>query len=225
MLPGLNGTSALFEPLLPYLDDRLEVDCLALPDSGPQDHESLARRLAPRLRAIEAPFVLLGESFSGPLAYRLAQDRPRGLRGVIFAAAFLGCPHPLLSLLPLRLLPLPQRLLTLPSLLKLFCLGSQADPALIERLRQEIQAIPTALLRARLLGLSQPQVPLQPLELPALHLLPLQDRLVMPRASARLEQHCRQLQQVAIAGPHFLLQRQPQACAQAIERFIADLPR
>lgn len=223
MLPGLNGTSALFAPLLPLLDDRLEVDCLALPDSGPQDHESLARQLAPRLQATETPFVLLGESFSAPLAYHLAQGRPRGLRGVIFAAGFLGCPHPLLPLLPLRVLPLPLRLLTLSNLLKLSCLGSRADPALIEKLRQEIQAIPTALLRERLLSLSQLLEPLQPLELPALHLLPLQDRLVIPRAAARLGQHCRQLQQVAIAGPHFLLQRQPQACAQAIERFIAGL--
>lgn len=225
MLPGLNGTSALFEPLLPHLGANLEVDCLALPDSGPQDHESLARRLAPHLQGIDGPFVLLGESFSAPLAYRLAQERPRGLRGLIFAAGFLGCPHPLLPLLPLRRLPLPQRLLILPSLLKLFCLGRRADPALLDWLREEIQAIPSALLRARLISLSQPQEPLQPLELPALHLLPLQDRLVMPRAAARLGQHCRQLQQVAIAGPHFLLQRQPQACAQAIERFIAGLPR
>ncbi|MDX1369181.1 alpha/beta fold hydrolase [Pseudomonas sp.] len=219
LLPGLNGSSGLFAPLLEHLNPALDVQTLSLPDQGEQDFRSLADRLADQLG--ETPFVLLGESFSGPLAYRLALDNPTGLRGVIFAASFLRRPHPLLGLA--RRAPLPKWLLRQSCLLRLFCVGGPASAALIELLRQEINALPQALLRARMATLSQLHAPARRLELPALHLLPSQDRLVTHKASASLQAHCSQLQQVAIDGPHFLLQSQPRACARAIERFIATL--
>ncbi|MES2819356.1 MAG: alpha/beta hydrolase [Pseudomonadota bacterium] len=225
LLPGLNGSSALFAPLLPHLSVHLEVESLALPDKGPQDYPSLAQLLAPRLQAIGEPFVLLGESFSSALAYRLAQARPVGLRGVIFVSGFVRRPHPLLALWPLlRYLPLPIRLATRPSLLRCFCLGPGAAPAQLEGLGLAIRTIPEPLLRARLDSLNRLTRPVQPLDLPSLHLRPLQDRLVMPHAAASLAQHCPHLQQLALPGPHFLLQRHPEACAEAIERFIAALP-
>ncbi len=217
LLPGLNGSHRLFAPLLPFLGER-QVTTLELPQQGPQDPDSLATVLAGQLG--DNPFVLLGESFSGPVAYRLALRQPQGLRGVIFAASFLRCPHPLLPLT--RYLPLPGGLLNSGALLKLFCVGPGASPALLELLRTEIHQLPHDLLRARLRSLSELQEPTQPLELPTLHLLPRQDRLVSRRTAA-LQQHCRNLQRVELDGPHFLLQSQPAACGQAINDFIQRL--
>ena len=221
LLPGLNGSSALFAPLLEHLHPALNVQMLSLPAQGQQDYPSLTDCLKSQLG--ESPFVLLGESFSGPLAYRLARDNPPGLRGVIFAASFLSRPHPLLALT--KHLPLPKALLKQNSLLRLFCLDQSASAALIELLQEEIEAMPPALLRARLASLSALQAPTGCISLPALQLLPGRDRLVTRHASAGLQRHCSQLQQVVIEGPHFLLQSQPQACARAIEGFIEVLER
>jgi pimeloyl-ACP methyl ester carboxylesterase len=44
---------------------------------------------------VEQPFVLLGESFSGPLALMAAARHPKGLRGVILCATFVNWPLPL----------------------------------------------------------------------------------------------------------------------------------
>ena len=216
LLPGLNGSGALFAPLLEHLDPGLEVQILDLPADGDQDYRTLAERLTGELD--DRPCVLLGESFSGPLAYRLAMAKPPGLRGVIFAASFLCRPQPLLMLA--KYLPLPKGLLKRSSLLRLFCLGNSASPALLELLQREIGALPQSLLRARLASLNDLQAPTGCITLPALQLLPSRDRLVTRHAAASLQKYCRQLQRVTIDGPHFLLQSQPQACARAIEGFI-----
>ncbi|UUY08119.1 alpha/beta fold hydrolase [Pseudomonas sp. J452] len=218
LLPGLNGSNRLFAPLLPWLDD-VPVVALQLPAQGPQDSDSLVTTLLPQLG--DSPFILLGESFSGHLAYQLALRQPPGLRGVIFAAAFLRRPHPLLALS--RYLPLPKRLLSNDQLLQLFCVGRKANPALLTLLREEIRQLPDTLLRARLHSLACLQEPGQPLAVPALHLWPQQDRLVSRNAAASLSRHCSDLRQIALEGPHFILQSRAEACAQAIKEFVAEL--
>lgn len=221
LLPGLNGSDRLFAPLLPWLDPQLTVRTLSLPQQGPQDHRQLAETLLSQLG--ETPFVLLGESFSGALAYHLGIHKPPGLRGLIFTASFLQRPQPLLRLLPQHALPLPMSLLTNSWLLKTFCIGKYASFELVDLLRTEIRSMEKSLLWARLFSLAQLQQPLLRLELPALQLLAKYDRLVTQQASSSLRLHCNDLQQVTIAGPHFLLQSQPEACAHAINRFIAGL--
>jgi pimeloyl-ACP methyl ester carboxylesterase len=221
LLPGLNGSDRLFAPLLPWLDSQLTVQTLSLPQEGSQDHQQLAEALRSQLG--ETPFVLLGESFSGALAHFLGMLKPPGLRGLIFVASFLQRPQPLLRALPKATLPLPLSLLTNNWLLKTFCIGKFASPELLALLRTEIDSIGNALLWARLLSLAQMQPPSGKLELPALQLLAEHDRLVTRRASSNLSLHCNDLQQITIAGPHFLLQSQPAACAHVINHFIAAL--
>ena len=221
LLPGLNGSDRLFEPLLPWLNPQLTAQALSLPQQGPQNHQQLAEELLSQLG--ETPFVLLGESFSGALAYHLGIHKPPGLRGLIFAASFLQRPQPLLRRLPQYALPLPISLLTNTWLLKTFCIGKHASAELVDLLRTEIRCMEKSLLWTRLFSLAQLQQPLLRLELPALQLLAKHDRLVSQQASSSLRLHCNDLQQVTITGPHFLLQSQPEACAHAINRFIAGL--
>lgn len=132
LLPGLNGSSALFTPLLETLAG---TDCwpLSLPEQGPQDYPSLADALFEQLGT--TPFVLLGESFSGPLAYQFALRQPTGLQGLIFAASFLSRPNPALALL--AHLPMPQALATQPWLLRALCLGITADEHILQQVRRK----------------------------------------------------------------------------------------
>lgn len=215
LLPGLNGSSALFAPLLAELED---IDCqvLELPEHGPQDYPSLADALMEQLGT--TPFVLLGESYSGPLAYQLALRQPTGLRGVIFSASFLSRPNPALALL--AHLPMPQTLATQPWLLRALCLGKTADEHMLQRVQREIRRLDPRLLRTRLATLAGLQAPTQTLHLPCLHLWPQQDRLVADSTAERLSKACTDIRQVRLDGPHFILQTRPKACANAIVEFI-----
>ena len=215
LLPGMNGSSALFAPLIEALG---EIDCqpLSLPRQGPQDYHSLSEAPYPQLGS--TPFVLLGESFSGPLAYQLALRQPTGLRGVIFAASFLTRPNAALPLL--RHLPMPLALATQPKLLRALCLDRTAEEEILQRVQWEIRRLDQKLLRARLTTLARLQAPTQALDLPCLHLWPQQDRLVASAAAERLPQFCSDIRQIRLNGPHFILQTQPKACAEAIAEFI-----
>lgn len=92
LLPGLDGTGILFEPLVRELGDA----CASRIVSYPQDPELGYRELTGLVRdqLPEGDFFLLGESFSGPVALRLAGEKPRGLRGVILCATFIRNPSP-----------------------------------------------------------------------------------------------------------------------------------
>lgn len=214
LLPGMNGSSTLFAPLL---DALVGIDCqvINLPAKGLQDYHSLSEALYPQLGG--TPFVLLGESFSGPLAYRLALRQPTGLRGVIFAASFLTRPNAALPLL--KHLPMPLALATQPRLLRTLCLNKAVEEDILERVQWEIRRLD----QTRLATLASLQAPTQALDLPCLHLWPQQDHLVASAAAARLPQFCRDIRQMRLDGPHFILQTRPEVCAKAIVEFMQEL--
>ncbi|HBP02831.1 MAG TPA: alpha/beta hydrolase, partial [Stenotrophomonas sp.] len=94
MLPGLDGSGRLSTPFLPALQAHgLTTQAITLPAQGGQDHAKLAQRLRSQLPG--HPFILLAESFSGPLAVELATRHPTGLRGLVLAATFARRPVPL----------------------------------------------------------------------------------------------------------------------------------
>ncbi|MCE4071398.1 alpha/beta fold hydrolase [Pseudomonas nitroreducens] len=220
LLPGLNGSTRLFTPLLSHLPADLIVECLELPEEGAQDYPSLADALQPKLG--NTPFVLLGESFSGPLARMIAQRSPAGLRGVVFAATFAERPSPLLSLLQFLPLP-PAALLAQRRLIRHFCVGRNASEALVNLIADEVRRLPAARTQARLKVLAQLRKPTSPLRTPCLSLVPLNDQLVSRRARTSVAVGCENIKTKAIAGPHFLLQSRPEPCAAAIAAFLNEL--
>src|SRR6202000_2904266 len=101
LLPGLHGTGKLFTEFVEAL--RSTVDCVvvAYPKDQPLGYgelEGLVISALPKDRS----FVLLGESFSGPLAIRIAARlpaepparAPKRLVGVRFGGFFGEEPHP-----------------------------------------------------------------------------------------------------------------------------------
>ena len=96
LLPGLDGTGQLFAGFVRVLGTGVETQVLSYPKEKPlgyQELEALARASLPTDRA----FVVLGESFSGPIAIRIAADPPSGLVGVILCGTFVRNPYPLLG--------------------------------------------------------------------------------------------------------------------------------
>lgn len=94
MLPGLDGSGLLSTCFVEAMQGQgVTVQVLPLPMHGPQDYVTLASILRPQLPV--SLFVLLAESFAGPLAIELAAASPPGLRGLILSTTFARRPVPL----------------------------------------------------------------------------------------------------------------------------------
>jgi pimeloyl-ACP methyl ester carboxylesterase len=92
LLPGLDGTGDLFDRLAASLADEFTVNVMRYPNDpslGYAGYAELARKLIGKRRVF-----LLGESFSGPVAVRVAAQLGPQIKGVILAATFLRTPLP-----------------------------------------------------------------------------------------------------------------------------------
>lgn len=83
LLPGMDGTGELFSPLVRAMDPSIPTVIVRYPDV-PTDygaHEVVARAALPGAQS----YVLLGESFSGPVAVSIAASRTEHCVGLILA--------------------------------------------------------------------------------------------------------------------------------------------
>jgi pimeloyl-ACP methyl ester carboxylesterase len=96
LLPGLGGTGELFEPFLAALGSAVAVKVIRYPGDVALGYDALGRFVRAMLPEGE-PFVLLGESFSGPIAISLAATGGTQLRGLILCCSFARNPRPSLG--------------------------------------------------------------------------------------------------------------------------------
>jgi pimeloyl-[acyl-carrier protein] methyl ester esterase len=112
LLPGLDGTGKLFAEFLRVLDLNISTLVVAYSKDIPMNYDQLETLVTAALPT-DRPFVLLGESFSGPLAIRIAARRPASLVGLVLCVTFASNPYPwtgawarpLAKFLPLKSLP------------------------------------------------------------------------------------------------------------------------
>ncbi|NBF08032.1 alpha/beta fold hydrolase [Pseudomonas sp. Fl4BN1] len=223
LLPGMDGTGSLFEPLLQALDPAWPVQIVRYPSDQPLDYPALIARVMAQLPT-DRPFVLLGESFSGPVAVSVAAKCPSGLMGLVLCSSFVCNPRPGLAPLSplLKFLPL-QRLPFWP--MDALLLGGFSTPTLRTALAAAIAQVQPQVLQARLQAVIAVDVrqALATLELPLLYLRARRDRLVPSSASA-LVLHLRQdARVVAIDAPHCLLQAAPVEAALHLQQFMQRL--
>jgi pimeloyl-ACP methyl ester carboxylesterase len=104
LLPGMDGTGMLFDPLRAELGNAVGTTVVRYPTHGPIGYDELAS--IARAALPSGPFVVLGESFSGPIAILLAASRPAGLVGLVLACSFARNPRPALAVLARAALPI-----------------------------------------------------------------------------------------------------------------------
>lgn len=216
----MDGTGELFAPLLARLPLTLRTTVVSYPDRAATyaQHVEFARRELPRDQA----FVLLGESFSGPVAVSIAAAPPPKLRGIILCASFLTRPHRALALLR------PFTTVASPKLVPAFIaqhslLGRFATPALRAAQARVLSHVSSATLTARLRAMADVDVrdALRSITVPTLYLRATEDRLVAARFAEEYAA-CANAPRVShIEGPHLLLQSSPEACAKVIVEFVA----
>ncbi|WP_346842131.1 alpha/beta fold hydrolase [Metapseudomonas otitidis] len=219
LLPGLDGSGLLFEPLCKALAGRLDCQVLGYPTVAPQDYDSLVAWAEQQLPK-DRPFILLGESFSGPVALKLALRRPPGLRALVLACSFAHRPRPGIALLEplIRRMPLD----AVPGwLLRFALLGTDAPASTLSALRHSLSLAPPACLASRLRAVATVDLRahLGELQVPLLYLQARQDRLVPARAAQAMARRTRAFGLVRLDGPHALLQAHPLASAEAIVAF------
>src|SRR5262245_52178733 len=93
LLPGLDGTGALLAGFRRTLGPGIRTIVVSYPpdpDIGYVALEGVVRALLPQ----DQPFVLLAESFSGPIGISIAASRPVSLRGLILVSSFARNPRP-----------------------------------------------------------------------------------------------------------------------------------
>lgn len=222
LLPGMDGTGELFGPLLASLPQELETTVVRYPDRrmSYDDHEAFTRRELPK----DAPFVILGESFSGPVAVSIAASGKSNLRGLILCASFLTCPNPLLrALRPLTRFASPK--LVPGFIAQHSLLGRFSTPELRDAHARALGHVSSPTLAARLRAMADVDVreALRGCDLPSLYLRATEDRVVAARFGDEFTANARRGRLAEIRGPHMLLQTRPGEAAREITGFIGSL--
>lgn len=223
LLPGMDGTGVLFEPFIAALGNGLSVAVVTYPTSGDSQTYVCLRELAAVALPPEGPLVLLGESFSGPIAISLAAANPKRVVGAVLCCTFVRNPRPGLRWLSGLLstpAPLPPS-----AILNAMLFGRFATPSLTRMLRDALTKVQPAVLRARLRAVVSVDVRTQAraLEIPVLYLKGTRDRLVPPSATVEAQHHCRNMQIRSFEAPHCLLQVAPEEAAAAVADFVDNV--
>ena len=220
ILPGLDGIGARFADFIRAIAPAVDARVIPFPTDEPLGYaqlETLVRRALPSDRR----FVLLAESFSGPLAIRIGADPPRGLAGVILCGTFAKNPYPWLRLMRPLAVRLPVK--SLPRWLRAPLMWGSGNPRRAPpRGQRAISAVAAPVIRRRIgevLSVDE-TARLGAIELPILVLTAARDRL-LPRAATHLLLQSLPLAQFEeIDGPHLLLQSRPRECAVPVLRFV-----
>lgn len=222
ILPGLDGTGRLLDGFCARLDrGGIAARSIAYPTDVAMGYDELEAYVRSRLPTT-APFALLGESFSGPLALRIAADPPPGLVGLALSTTFARSPVPVPASLAglLRFAPARPPM----ALLSWSLLGRWSDPRLRAELTAALRTVTPTVLRARAQAALRVDVSalLPAVRMPVLHLVARRDRLLSRAAAATLARGLPQCRTVPVEGPHLLLQTVPEPCMRALQAFLAE---
>jgi len=216
LLPGLDGTGILFKPFIDALPSTIETLVISYPPDEKLSYKGLTEYVMDRLPKDEA-YVLLGESFSGPIAYEIALSQPGNMKAVVFVASFLKTPQRLVLGLS-RLLP-RSLLLSLPMpefVIKLFLLGPKASTQLVDLFRVSLNKVSAKVLSYRLNEITNLSINKQKCDVRAVYIQADDDYLVPERCVETFKEVMDNLKIYQVTGPHLILQANPLASSEII---------
>ncbi|MBX7222987.1 MAG: alpha/beta hydrolase [Blastocatellia bacterium] len=224
LLPGLDGTGILFEPLVRELPAEFQPKVVAYAGQGPNRYADLLPLVRSQLPP-DTPFVLLGWSFSGPLALMAAAERPPGLLGVVLCASFIknplvGSPTWLTTFVHPGLLRLTPMLAQTKALL-----AGYSTAELQRMIREAHSQVSPEVMAERIKSVLTVDVEaeLKSCPVPVLYLGASRDGVVPRRNFTMLQQARPDIRSEFIAGPHLALATNPKAAVQALVRFSRSL--
>lgn len=220
LLPGIDGTGLLFEPLVEALPPEFETRIVTFSNDEPEGYEALVPVVQAALPR-QGSFLIVAESFSGPLALMVAHERPHGLLGVVLSATFVKNPLPWAAHLPETFVK-AERVTKVPDTVMYGALlGQFRTPRLESLLSRARRAVTPRALRVRLRAASEVDVTteLRGCPVPLLYLRAERDVLVPQRCATAIADERPETLMVELDAPHCLLQTRPRECATAIAEF------
>jgi pimeloyl-ACP methyl ester carboxylesterase len=222
LLPGLDGTGRLFGPLLNHLPPEVTATVVSYPHNKILSYEQLKPYVYQAFPPSE-PFMLIAESFSGPLAVEVAATSPENLQALILCASFISNPAPpALQWIQNLNHPLWFRFQLPHAVVRYAGAMWDCEAAIIDCLIANLGIVSPAVLSHRLAQVMQVDVSayLHRCSLPLLYLRATRDLLVMRRnweAIARIKPDASYAE---IDASHFVLQHKPAEALTAIQAFL-----
>jgi pimeloyl-ACP methyl ester carboxylesterase len=221
LMPGMDGTGKLFSEFVAALPSSFETVIVRYPTEqifSFAELDGIVRAACP----VAEPFLLVAESFSTPVAIKVAATNPANLAGIVLCVGFAASPVRgwrrlagwLLALLVFRL-PISDLVL------KFWLIGADAPASLLAAVRSAISSVQPKVLAGRLWEVLKCDVraDLNLVAVPILYLQAKGDRLVSGSCLEEIGRIRPQMKVVSIEGPHLLLQRQPRKVAEAVAEF------
>ncbi|MGH6644146.1 MAG: alpha/beta fold hydrolase, partial [Bradyrhizobium sp.] len=223
LLPGLDGTGRLYRRLAAELSGDFEVRILDYPADEFDGYEGLSENLALRLPQSD-PFLIVAESFAGPLAVLLAASRPPGLEGVVIAASFLRSPVAQAGFLSRILRFLPTSIPPPLPILEAVLMGRWKDIEMRRELEESLRLVKPDVLKARLMAALRVDVreEFHRIAAPVLYLRATRDRLLQKNVVKGFAMKEGHVQRTDIEAPHFLFQAAASQAAEAMRNFLRD---
>lgn len=221
LLPGMHGSGQLFAPFVRALPDSIKPLPVSYPPDLALDYEGHLDLVLAAL-PVDEPFVLLGESFSGPLAIMAAARQPKGLRGVILCATFVTYPPSLPAFVGRLLVSTGVFRMKSTRLFLRLLLGKHPPAELKELFVQALARVRPEVLAARaraVLDLDCTDA-LRDCPVPILDMVADHDRIIAGRYSEFMHAIRPDAEIVHFNAPHIILQCAPIEAAREIQRFV-----
>ncbi len=221
LLPGLDGTGELFEPFTAHTPRDSSWDVVSYPVDSELSYPECAELVTANFIP-EEPFVIVAESFSGPVAVLVASTRPSALVGVVlcntfvFRAAWRGfryLPWAWLYRLPLTRFSIGLHLTGFGQATRFAGPIRAANAPVLPSVR-------AYRLRSALNVDVRPQ--LAALGVPVMYLRGTHDRLVLSGCVRHVVSARPGTMVVRVPGPHLLLQVAPQRSWQEVSSFVSE---
>ena len=221
LLPGLDGSGRLFGPFIESVAHRLEPTSVAYPTGRLWGYGELLSFVLERLPPGRS--IVLGESFSGPLAVMLAAAAPERVEAVVLVSSFTHLPVPRAAAVLARLAPVSR---CPAAVIELALTSRGTSRAMRDELLRQVRSLPSRLVERRLRAVFETDVTatLADLRCPVLAVHGRNDRLVPLWWAKRDLGSIPGVAFRAVEGPHMLLQSSPQGVADSLAVWLDGTP-
>lgn len=210
LLPGMDGSGLLFEPLKKLLAPSANIQIIPLSQSSDQSILNETKRIKTFFNS--APTIIVAESYSGRIAYELAKDNSLNIVHIVFVASFVSRPS-FISKLAGKLPLSPVKKQLIPNLfLHWLLFGRKVDKHTMDLFYASINSVDTTILKKRLHNIACLDSPTEPLAIEATYIRPESDYLIGCRAITIIRQLLSDLKVITLPGGHFIAQSNPQGC-------------
>ncbi len=223
LLPGMDGTGILFQPFLDIFPDKIETQVITFPCNEKLSYQELISYVCDKLPK-DNDYVLLAESFSGPIAYEISKKENERLKAVIFVASFIQPPNKLLSLakvIPFYFL-IPKKL---PEFILRLLLGSWANKELNLLINKALSKVSSQAMEFRVKEMACLSTHIEPIEKNCIYIQANSDNLVSQRNAISIESVSKNFKLFKVEGSHFVLQVNPEDCSKIISNELNLLTR